>query len=171
MKLMRQALEGDTVDNDQEQSVLIKGPLSEVYTQSLNIAYAKEPIANETSAEPGTAMESQAQDAMLLQKLMTSITPDPSTDENYVTLYAVDKDNVTDDDIIKMTQTLADSKTNDSNVDDFVLIMDATQPGPNSQVSGEPTERYVNLAAAMESIATAHGVRVFSSLLDYAKRR
>lgn len=55
-------------------------------------------------------MESQAQDAVLLQSLHSSIVPEEPSDEEFETVYAVDQTKVGADDVIEVTELLKNSE-------------------------------------------------------------
>lgn len=185
-------LESEIIENN-ELPVVMKGPLAEVMTQALNVAYAKKdqvtgtdtiqpetvvppevsatPIAVTEPAGDTASLESQAQDAAMLQTLVTAASGgnESMPDQNFMTLYGVDKNNVTSQDIIEVTQQI--DAVNDPQ--DFVLIVDATRPSTNSETSGVPQERLVDvgLAPVLESLVLTKGGRVFPSLVAFAKAR
>lgn len=55
-------------------------------------------------------LESQAQDAILLQSLHSSIVPEEPSDENFETVYAVDETKVDADDVIQVTELLKNAE-------------------------------------------------------------
>lgn len=185
---LRTALEdsenGKTADN---LTVLMKGPLSDAYTQALAMAYSKvdpntqQPVGNvvenndvvvspvNTPAKPTTpALESEQQETQLLSDLRESIaSPEESLPEQYMTIYGVNKEAVTPEVIVEVTQLAANAK-DPANV---VLVIDSCGPGPNSNDTNLPKEKYELLGTALESIAEAYGIKTYPSLLAYAKTR
>lgn len=157
--LLRRALE--SAEPEQEQTIEIKGPLSEVYTEALNAAYAKV-----QTGEDSPALESQAIDAMVAQSLARYTNPQPHEAAN-VTIYGVSSADAVPQDIVNVTTELADKPAEN----EFVLIIDATQPSSNSETSGAPAERFVEVGTALESICAAFGCKVYRSLKDFAQSR
>ena len=101
-------------------------------------------------------------DVAFMKQLAEAIAPPEEVPENGLTVYGVNQATLTEDQVVEVTQELADVATNDK-ADDFVLIIDGTQ-----EADGEPVERFVNLAEGLESIANGFGVRVFHSLEAFA---
>ena len=162
MSMLRRALESADETSSDEKSVVMKGPLAEVYTKALDIAYAKE--APTDSDEP--VLESQAQDATLMQELARQLqSGDENTDEDYMTVYGVSKDAVSDKDIVDVTNDIASQER----PADYVLILDVAEQG-NGQ-DNTSNMKMVNLNEALESIVTSYGGKVYSSLKQFARSR
>lgn len=147
-------------ENDKEM-IVMKGPLSEMYTQALNKVYAK----TEGSPE-GVAVESQANDALMMQQLAQDLNNPPGDEENAstTTVYGVSKDSPSNDDFINISKEFEGD-------DKLVLIIDGVQPGPNSPDDSIPAERAEMLSGALESFVLANGGQVFHSLEEYAASR
>jgi len=184
--LLQRALENDVLEtppaDPSEKTVVMKGPLSEVYAQALNIAYANKPApSNEgTTGEtappavdtvaPVVATESEAIDAALMEKLAQSMnTSDEPPTDNFQTVYGVAKDAVDEDTIIQVTTDLA-TVAKDSNQNDYAIIIDGSVPGNNGDTGGE-TQRAIQLTSALESIAAANNIPVYRSLKEFAHSR
>ena len=163
MRLLRRALEeisGQT--NDEDKGIVIKGPLSDEFTDALNKEYAKEP------EETGAAMESAAIDTMMMQQLAKSMNiQNNSPTDSFQTVYGVSKDEVTQDTIVEVASELSAQQ----DTRDFILIIDGTTPGDNGDSNSAPIERLEILNSALECLVIAHGGKVYSSLTQYAKTR
>ena len=163
MRLLRSALEGnDSRTNDSEKGVVIKGPLSDAFTDALHEEYAKTP------EEDGPALESSANDTMMMQQLAKSLTPDNSAPtDSFQTVYGVSKDEVTSDTIVEVSNELAAS----SNTSDFILVIDGTTPGVNSDSSSAPIDRAELMVTSLECLVKSYGGKVYGSLRQYARTR
>jgi hypothetical protein len=175
MKLLRRALEDNESSGQDgaEQTIVMKGPLAEVYTNALNVAYAKDNPNAETqpTEEQVAAMESQQMDVEVMQKLYAAVADNnaPPTN-NFQTVYGVSRDEVSEDVVVDVTKELAQLSAQQDEAE-FILIVDATQPSTNGEQHSNPVERVEQLGAALETIVEAHGGRVFHSLKDYAASR
>jgi hypothetical protein len=171
MSLLKAALEGELVGQQEnpapqasEKEMLeLKGPLSEVFSQALQKAYAR-PTSSD-APESGVATESQANDALAIAQLVNDMemanaaTP---SDGNSTTVYGVAANDVKPEDIVEVSQDLAEG------ADNFAIVMDATQPSVNGSDSSAPSERVEYFAKALEALAEAYGVKVFPSLEAFA---
>lgn len=169
MKLLRRALEDANSSDDNEQTIVMKGPLADVYTKALDVAYAKDnPDAQQPEPEAVAAMESQQMDVAIMQKLQAALAAGsaPPTD-NFQTVYGVSRDELNDDVVVDVTSELAEQPENS----EFVLVVDATTPGANGEGASAPVERLEEISAALECMVMAHGGKVYSSLKDYAASR
>jgi len=168
MKMLRRALE-DANPSDAEPSIELKGALSDVFRQALDVAYAKaDPNAEEPAPEAVAAMESQQMDVAVMQKLAASLAANQeSPTENVQTVYGVSRTDLNDDVVVDVTQELASQSEND----DFVLVIDGVAPGANGDQATAPVEDFVRISAALECMVNAHGGKVFYSLKDYANSR
>ncbi|EKD22633.1 MAG: hypothetical protein ACD_84C00031G0004 [uncultured bacterium] len=164
MRLLRRILNVAMEDSiAEDQTVVMKGPLSEVFTQALDIAYAKETPADIDTDEPQTVavLESQQMDVAVMRKLTEAMR---NTDaENVQTVYAVSKDAVEEQTIVDVSSELV----NKPEGNDFVLIVDAVGSGAIDPIN-QPTMRTVELTNALECLVTAHGGKIFTSLEAYA---
>jgi hypothetical protein len=158
--MLRRALEDivPEVTTEDGETILMKGPLSEIFTQALDVAYAKE------NPDENASLESQQMDVAIMSKLSNAISNSPSPTTNLQTVYGVSKDAISEDTVVDVTTELA----NAPDESDFVLIIDAVGNGRNST---EPTERMIDLAEAMECLVECHGGKVFTSLKDYVNSR
>lgn len=141
---------------DDDKTVILKGPLSEVYSKALADAYAKD---NGQSSEQTTAvLESQQMDVAMVQKLSSAISDlTTAPTDNYQTIYGVSKHEVTQDDVVDMTSELVNAQDGR-----FILVLDATVPSQGGDVGGE--EQKELLTSAMEQLVLAHGGQVYHSL-------
>ncbi len=166
LRTLRRALEDAATDDE---PVVIKGPLSDAFTQSLNEVYTKTPEGGEA-----VATESQANDVIAMTALARAISNqvDPEADNTPPTVFAVNAAEVTDQDVIALTQDMIDQSP--SSVDDYALVLDTTTPEVQAGTGVDQTgERFIDigpnsLASAMESIAISHGIKVYRSLEAYA---
>lgn len=162
--LLAQALESEAIATvaPDEKTIVMKGPLAEVFTRALDIAYAKpDPIT-------GEAMESQQMDVAMMQKLAAALnTNDAPPTNNFQTVYGVSRDAVTPQTIVDLTQEITHGSDDRG---DFYLIIDGTQPGDNGNASSTPVDT-VRMISAMECLVEAHGGKVFTSLEEFAKSR
>lgn len=146
------------------QTVLMKGPLADAYTQALDIAYAKADPAQSETEQP--ALETQAMDAQVAQQLAQSLVNTAPASPPATVVYAVNQSKVTEDDLVSVTSDLGGQEK----PGDYILIVDATQPSNNGD-TGLPQERVLELNTALECIVEAHGGRVFHSLGAYLESR
>lgn len=166
------ALESDKPAEDPK-TVVMQGPLAEIYRKALDVAYAKkDSVTGEATVgqADGIATESQANDAMMLshlrdmlgnhdQALSANEREEDGEPSAVLTIYGVSDAQVEDQDVVNVTQQLARC----SGQDDFVLILDATSRNDgNTNTSGR--ERLV----ALEAMTQAHGRRVYRSLEQLA---
>jgi hypothetical protein len=160
---MRQALEDSdsSPDIDQEASIILKGPLSQVYSDALQKAYS-----NDRPEENATSTESQQIDATIMSKLADMLAPQQAqATDGYQTVYGVSKDQVDDEVVVDVTKELTQAPQS-SDGRGFVLVIDGTQPGANGQYEGDDQVRVVS---ALESLVVSMGGKVFHSLKDYGQ--
>ncbi len=161
--ILRRALEAydsQSTGGDDDKMIVMKGPLSELYTQALNRVYAKE-----APAEGVVATESQANDQLMMQALASDYNnPTGDGTGGATTVYGVSAQGVGEEDLVSLTQALGGP-------DEMVLIIDGTDPGPNAPNDSIPTEQVVMLKSAMESMVLAHKGRVYHSLQEFASSR
>jgi hypothetical protein len=165
--VMRRALEAYDEKNGgngeaDDEFIVMKGPLSQIYTDALNKVYANQaPLTGQIAAE------SAANDEMMMQAMASDFVNQQDSDQagGPTTVYGVDSRGVTEDDVTTLTQTLAGIS------DKIVLIMDSTVSGPNSPIDSPPPEQVQVLSNAMETMVLAHKGRVFRSLQEYAASR
>lgn len=164
MKLLRQALETVEASEPVDATVVMRGPLSEVYAQALNIAYAKNPPV----AEEQAVMESAAIDVTLAKKLPRMVINGdfPQPPKPVHTLYAISKDSVNENTLIEVSQELVANPPNGER--DFICIVDGSVSNTSGDKAGLPETRVAQLTSAMESLVTAYGGKVFTSLHAYA---
>lgn len=162
--------------NPSEQAAIVmKGPLADVYSQALDVAYAKEqpPEApSEAVTAVAAALESQQMDAEILQEIkeMANSKHEPQA-QPPVVVYGVGHDAVTDEVVVQVVQELAAATEDDSADHNFVFIVDSTVPTTHGTGSAAPVEVYADLPAALESIVTAAGGKVYHSFAEYIKAR
>ena len=156
---LRVALAGENAqqpENEEEASVVMQGPLAEIYRKALNVAYANnDPITGQPT------MESQAQDAQIAQLLADALLKEEERDLAPLTVYGVSRVDATMDDL----QEVAQQAIGQNEDEIFILVSDYTQPGPNGEVGGGE-EQYLPIAVAMESMVKGLGGHVVHSLED-----
>ncbi len=179
MRLFRLALEKEEVPNvtdhvkeEKISTIIMKGPLSEVYTKALKIAYAKDPDTGITEIEQkehkekeaGTveALESSAIDVAIANAVAANSSQVTPTD-SFQTVYGVAKDYVNDDTLLDISKELNNCPENS----EFILIIDGTQAGPDSQVSSIPQERMVQIQSAIECLVDVYKGKIFHSLEEF----
>lgn len=132
--IFKRALEGERID----ETISVKGPLGEAMTQALNIAYAKvDPITGESTPD-GAALESQAQDVAVMQKLINAVNNDDAPADN-VEIYAIGEQEVTPETVVEVVNDMAESKA-----DEYVVIADAAAP-QNEDGTGNTPEDVVDI--------------------------
>ncbi|WP_144106686.1 hypothetical protein [Paraburkholderia sp. BCC1886] len=175
--LLKVALEGDSAepfastssDATDKDMVELKGPLADVFTQVLAKEYARADPAAAPATE-GVATESQANDALAVSELMDNIQLANDTTpagDGALTVYGVAAADVKPEHIVEVSQDLANRDADD--MEDFILVMDATQPSVNSPESSNAEPRFEKLGEALESLVDAYGGHVFHSLEGFAK--
>lgn len=174
MSLLRQALAKPVLEDyeaspnpNEEAAILMKGPLADIYTRALNVAYAKKPLGEEEGEEPAppleaeefvgsastaarntptweqAALESVQIDKVLLEHMAKLIKPEGeiAAGQPVQTVFAVSKADVKPQTVIDVSRAV-DKKSDDNGAYSrdpwFFLIIDATVPGPNSQAVGNP---------------------------------
>ena len=190
MSLFKRALEDNSEAEQTDKTILMKGPLAEIYTNALDIAYAKNPETGErvvdeagkpVMAEPpeptatqdagNIAQETEAIDVMMAQQLARAMAAqDAKPTDSFQTVYGVSKDNVDDDVVVDVTKEIVNQPENS----EFILIMDGTQPsanGSNASVPQERMERMDMLTSALEAIVEVHGGKVYKSLKEFTLSR
>jgi hypothetical protein len=166
---LRRALEDADL---KDEPVVIKGPLSDAFTQSLQQIYSKD---QDTANQDGNvATESQANDALAMQALARALQQefDPASAVN-PTVYAVSSDNVTPEDVIAVTTDMVNQDPDD--MPNYALVIDTTTAKAQAG-NGDNPEAFVDmtpsaLATALESIARHHNVKIYPSLEAYAMDR
>lgn len=170
MKMLRRALEDANPSDDTgaDKTIVMKGPLAEIYGQALAVAMAKEdPNAEAPAPEAEAALESQQMDVAELQKLAGAMANDAAPTSNFQTVYGVARDEMDEDTIVDVTTQLATQP----DLSEFVLVIDSTSPSGNGTSAQEPQERIEEIGAALECMVTAHGGKVFTSLRSFAASR
>jgi hypothetical protein len=179
--MFRMALEGETVEmtsRPNEPTIVMSGPLSEIFTKALDITYAK---ADPVSGTAGIAQESQAQDVTVMQKIVESINNNsqqslqaPAGGEGQfekgyaaptsgadLQVYGVAKQDITDADVVDVADALMNEDA-ESKPKDFVVVVDSTIPGANGPGSSQ-AEEIEYLSEAMESLTKKLGGRFYHS--------
>lgn len=161
--LFRRALESHTEPEGSKDTVVMSGPLGDIYTDALNKALAKK-----DPAEEGVAMESAANDELMLRALAEEMgaSVGGGAPASVTTVYGVSAASVQANDVVNVSKHYAQDA--DSKV---VLILDGVKPGPNSPEDSIPAERVHELHAALESYVKASGGEVYYSLVDFARAR
>lgn len=110
-------------------------------------------------------LESQAIDAAMISALAANSTVNaPKNEVEYQTLYAIDQSQVDQAAVVEVTKILAEAD-NPENVS--ILIDDVVPENTLVPPSDEQVQQAEQLASAMESIAIAHGAKVFRKFGDY----
>jgi uncharacterized Ntn-hydrolase superfamily protein len=183
----------DTIPNDGvNQTIVMKGPLSDIYTKALNIAYAKKDKLTgevEPVEETNIVQDTKVGGAM---PPANNILQDPVAIENLVS--ALESQAIDAALMEKLSRTLNDASDDapptdsfqtvygvsrdDLNEEDLVSIAKdvSTQPESTSEYivvidrtgcSSDDPEQVMKLSSAIESLIDAFGGKVFSSLEDY----
>lgn len=164
---LRRALEDAEID---KQPVVIKGPLSDEFTKSLQEVYSKTPA----EGTDNVATESQANDALAMQALARAIQSTVAPETEVPTVYAVDAASVTDQDVINVTNDMIAKAPTDADLN-YSLVINGTTPDAMDGTGGKETtfveDAPSGLVSALESIASHHGVKVYRSLEAYAAAR
>lgn len=186
-RIFRACLEDETSSSvpNEEAGVIMNGPLADVYAQALDIALAKDGATAEGASQqvqavlesfkvvnqPGLGLETAQMDSALMQSMANIVSTagaDSAEASNATAVYAVAPGQVDEETVVQVTQAAADAYTKEG---EFVLIVDATQPGGNSEGAGVPVERIEQLGAALEGLVTAMGGKVYHSLKEFAQAR
>lgn len=188
--MFRMALEGETIEmsrRPEEPTIVMSGPLSEIFTKALDITYAKtDPITD----RPQIAQESQAQDVTVMQKIIESINnnstqtlqssqagefSEPGADGEGlptsgadIQIYGVSKADITSDDVVDVADALMNEDT-ETKPKDFVVIVDSTLPGANGEGSSAPHESVEYLSEAMEALVHRLGGRFYRSFEEFVE--
>ena len=85
------------------------------------------------------------------------------------TVYGVSAADVKPEDIVEVSQDLAARGQHGTGPDNYVVVMDATQPSVNGSDSSNPEPRVVELGQALETLVHAWGSKVYPSLEAFAK--
>lgn len=140
---------------EEETSIVMQGPLAEIYRKALNVAYAND---DPVSGKP--ALETQAQDAEYARIIADALFNEVEMHLGPLTVYGVSKNQPSEDDVVKVAAATVEGGPD---AERFILVTDATQPGPNGDAGGVE-ERYELLTNAMESMVLATGGHVVHSL-------
>lgn len=179
---------------EDDQDIVVKGPLSDVYTQALNVAYKKDETGTTLMDDKGqpvpitveeataiqaevsdagnptavaAALESAAIDVMVAQQLAEGMAPPEPTDA-FQTVYGVAKDAVNNETIVEVSQELVEADDASS----VAIIIDEAAVDPNSTAqTGLPEQQVEVITAALECLAEAHGAKVYRSLKEFAQSR
>jgi hypothetical protein len=165
-KVMRIALEGER----EEEVIVVKGPLGQAVTQALNVSLAKvDSVTGDPTIEGGTALESQAQDITVMQKLINTVNADPSEDApEGIEIYGVNAAEVTPETVVEVVNDM-DNSDDDH---DYVVIADAAAP-QNLTGEGETPAEVVDVnnptpaLEALRSAVKAKGGKFFFSLEEF----
>lgn len=197
MSLLRKALEGEletpptTVaepptptpnegnqPNNTDATVIMSGPLGQVYTQALAVAFAKtEPAEPTPTQQPDVALESQANDAIMAETAFkTVIEEEAEAIENPDALiYGVSAAKVEPSTIVEVATQMSQFEIDQP--EEFIVVVDATDMSINP-TENTGTEEYLsqpvndaNLAKSellpvLESMVASMGGRVVYSLKE-----
>ncbi len=162
MSLLRRSLE----DGNEDKTVLLKGPLSDVYTQALAIAYSKETPTDALPDSGNISVESQANDSIVQAAIIRAISGGDTVDTNSATtVYGVSQNSLTQNDVVEIVNLIKD---NESNPDNLIIVVDSGD--------SEDTTKFVDiseiskeLTSAIEHLGAAYHVPVTHSLQDALK--
>lgn len=165
MSQFRRAFENQGAEGEDDQFIVMKGPLSMLYTEALAKVYAKDKLPDGETV----ATESMANDALMMQALAQDYGTQDSNDGSggATTVYGVSASDVNEDDFVNISKEL-------TGPDKMVLIIDGTGAGPNSPEDSVPQERVEELSdmtGALETFVTKVGGRVYHSLEEFALSR
>lgn len=158
------------VEQGEKELVELKGPLSIQFSQALAQIFNKrqsqhEMDAQEEAADPNAvAVESQANDALMMQELADNvrIMTDNDSSDNSTTVYGVDAADVKPEDVVEVSQDLSAFDEEDP---DYVVVMNADLPSDNGQGGGENAKPELNAyGRALEALCESRGVKVFYSV-------
>lgn len=167
MSQFRRAFEAQEPEGEKDHFIVMKGPLSTLYTEALMKVYAKDKAPE---GEETVSTESMANDALMMQALASDFGGQPDGGDGSggaTTVYGVSASDVNEDDFVNISKELAGP-------DKLVLIIDGTGPGPNSSEDSIPAERVEELSDmtdAMEKFVARAGGRVYHSLESFAQAR
>jgi Ni,Fe-hydrogenase III small subunit len=181
--MFRMALEGEQIDvtptRPNEPTIVMSGPLSEVFTKALDVAYAKAP--QEGAAV--IAQESAAQDVTIMQKIVESINNNqqqatqpvdtagaaPAGEGADLQVYGVAKSDIQDSDVVDVADALM-NEDETTRPKEFVVVVDSTIPGANGMGSA-PQEEVEYLSEAMESLTKRLGGKFYRSFEEFVEAR
>lgn len=173
--LEAEAIVGMAKNNINDDKLLVmKGPLSEIFTKALNIVCAKQ-----DNATGEYVMESAAIDTVLLKKrqqmMMDAV--QPSTDQPAVvvtdiptasekstyTVHGVNPIKIEPEDVVKIKSEV--ECLSEEEKERYIVVMDNCQPSTNSPHASASAKPYATaLANALESFCEYHGVKVHKRL-------
>jgi hypothetical protein len=179
--MFRLALEGEQIQETRrpnEPTIVMSGPLSEIFTKALDVAYAK----SRSEGEAVVAVESQAQDVTIMQKIVESINNNatqvaepvntegvPAGDGADLQVYGVAKADITDSDVVDVADALMNEDT-ETRPKEFVVVVDSTIPGANGPGSA-PEEEVEYLSEAMEALTKRLGGKFYRSFEEFVEAR
>jgi hypothetical protein len=179
--LLKMALEGElgnpqdvtsgkptAAEGGEKELVELKGPLSLQFAEALAQLYNKRKSDHEEDTQEeasSTALESQANDALMLQELADNIrilNQDEESD-NSTTIYGVDATDVKPEDVVEVSQDLA--QFGEEETPDYVVVMNADLPSVDGQGGVANAVPEVNqFGKALEAMCERRGVKVYYSL-------
>lgn len=186
---------GDTaVATNEDTTVVMKGPLADVYSDALSVVYDKEggnnvdpvatgevnttdmtPVVNDGQDTIETAVlsevknvvtESQAIDAAVAQSLANAMADAPPEGAtDYQTLYAVDETQVKAEDVKDVTAILAAAESPEN----VTVLIDNVVPNELAvkETSELDVEKAKELATSLESMVISLGGKVVRSYKDF----
>ena len=149
----------------QNTQLVSDGPLSALYASALNKLYAKK-----VDEETGISIESAANDQLMMKSLWLQEKQRTEnfkdSDEAVGMLYGVRKGDAAPSDIIVLSDVLSQMTPVQKALS--AVVIDTTPPEGASEGDPEAMQTPATpFDAALEGIALAHGVRVFTSLEAY----
>jgi len=120
--------------------------------------------ATDTSGTEVIAQETQANDALTAQAIAAQNAPKEEAPSADITIYGVTQSGVNEGTVSEVTKQITERKPGS----EYILILDATQPGDNGTTGGIG-ERVVDLNKALETVAECLGAKVYPSLEAYCE--
>jgi hypothetical protein len=165
---LRRALEDADI---KDEPVVIKGPISDAFTETLQKIYAK--TDENSNSDNNVATESAANDALAMQQLANAATNAGQHNLPATVVYAVNADAVTPDDVVAITTDMINQDPNREF--SYAIVTNATTPTAMAGAGGDTTEMIDTspsaLNKALESIAEHYGVKIYPSLEAFAADR
>ncbi len=176
MSLLRKALEGDqetppttiaepatpalnegNQPNNTESAVIMTGPLGQVYTQALAIAFAKQSADHTAAASEGTqtvtevqegaaapAMESQANDAIIAAGAITAVTGSEAEviDNPEALIYGVSAQHIDEKTVTDVATQMSQFELDKP--EEFIVVVDATDMAQQADAGVDQTQNAQN---------------------------
>lgn len=151
MSILQAALESriDEVQSEKDEKLIVmRGPLSEIIHRALNIVYNKD---SEEAQLKDFALESIAQDIVIAQNIIESVTNDETNKDADYVIYGVSKNEVEPETLVEVKSILED-RTNNS---EFIMMISDNQD--TTDLTDNPIQSNVDgkvsaMSTALESL-------------------